>query len=141
MKNVIIKIKGTQIYDNDKDSTEFTTEGRLEKGENFIRLYYNESEEIGEKGVKAELKISDGKRMELIRSGEKVGGLTVEKGKRHTCLYNTPYGAFMVGVYGEAVTVSKAQDNIKIYLSYTLDVNSGLLSRNIMEIEIKNINS
>lgn len=139
MNNVIIKIKGTQIYEENKDVTEFTTEAQMETGDNLIKLYYNESEEIGAKDVKTELLVS-GKRLELIRSGSLSGGLTVEKGKRHTCLYNTPYGDFMVGVYGEAVNASVDDKGGKIYLSYTLDVNSGLLSRNIMEIEIKNIN-
>ena len=79
--------------------------------------------------------------MELVRTGSMTGILTVEKGRRHTCLYNTPYGTFMVGVYGEAVEVSLDETGGKIYLRYTLDVNSGMLSRNIMEISIKNLNS
>ena len=141
MNKAIIKIKGSQIYEDNKDMTEFTTEGEMEVTDDLIKLYYSESEEIGAKGVKTELSVVNGSKMQLIRSGGLVGGLTVEKGKRHTCLYNTPYGDFMVGVFGEAVTVSLEENGGKIYLSYTLDVNSGLLSRNIMEIEIKNINS
>lgn len=141
MTDVIIEIKGTQVYESNKDMTEFTTIGRMELYENLIKLYYNESDEIGAKGVKTELTLSGGTKMELVRSGGLVGGLTVEKGKRHTCLYNTPYGDFMVGVYGETVSALVDGNGGKIYLSYTLDVNSGLLSRNIMEIKIKKSNS
>ena len=141
MKNVIINIKGTQCYEQDSDVTEFTTAGKMEIEENKVRLFYNESDEIGAKGVKTEITISDGKKLQLVRSGGMVGGLTVEKGKRHTCLYNTPYGDFMVGVYGEAINISLDDMGGKIYLSYTLDVNSGLLSRNIMEIDIKKTNA
>ena len=141
MIDVIIKIKGTQVYENDNDVTEFTTEGKMELQENLIKLYYNESDEIGAKGVKTELTVTEGRKLQLVRSGALVGGLTVEKGKRHNCLYNTPYGDFMVGVYGETVSALADENGGKIYLSYTLDVNSGLLSRNIMEIEIKKTNA
>lgn len=141
MKDVMIKIKGTQIYDKNKDFTEFTTQGKFETDDRCIKLYYEENEAIGAKGIKTELSLFDKRKMELIRKGEMAGMLTVEKGKRHSCLYNTPYGDFTVGVYGEEIEASVDDKGGKIYLSYTLDVNSGMLSRNIMEIEIKNLNS
>ena len=141
MNDVIIKIKGTQTYDKDSDVTEFETQGKIEILKDLIRLSYDESEMIGASGVKTELTLFDGKRMELVRKGAMAGILTVEKGRRHTCLYNTPYGDFMVGVYGEAVDVGLDEKGGKIYLRYTLDVNSGMLSRNLLEIDIKNLNS
>ena len=143
MKEVLIEIKGRQQYAHeDEDVTTFTTEGTLSYENEILTLCYNESEMIGAKGVQTELVVEKGNKMTLIRRGGMESRMTVEKGRRHSCLYNTPQGDFVIGIFGEALMLEKSDKGGKIYMSYTLDVNSGLLSRNIMEIkfeEIKNV--
>ena len=140
MKQVLIEIKGTQQYAQaDSDVTTFTTVGTLEQADDMLTLSYLESEMIGAKGVKTNLIIENGKKMTLVRSGGMESRMTVEKGRRHSCLYNTPQGDFVLGVYGDEVIAEIGETQGKLYLSYTLDINSGLLSKNIMEIKIKEI--
>lgn len=140
MKEVLIKIKGTQQYaESDSDVTTFTTNGRLSCDNGVYRLCYDESEMIGAKGVKTELVIENDQKMTLARKGGMESRMTVEKGRRHSCLYNTPEGDFVIGIYGEALLCELDESGGRIYMSYTLDVNSGLLSKNIMEIEIKEL--
>ena len=143
MKEVLIEIKGIQKYaEGHEDETTFTTNGTLSHKDNTLVLNYAESEMIGAKGVKTELIIESGCKMTLIRRGGMESRMTVEKGRRHSCLYNTPEGDFVIGIFGEALMLETNKNGGKIYMSYTLDVNSGLLSKNIMEIkfeEIKNV--
>ncbi|MBO5908909.1 MAG: DUF1934 family protein, partial [Clostridia bacterium] len=54
-----------------------------------------------------------------------------------SCLYNTPQGDFVIGIYGETLNTQLSDNGGSIYMSYTIDVNSGLLSKNIMEIKVK----
>lgn len=143
MKEVLIEIKGIQKYaEGHEDVTTFTTNGTLSYNDCVFSLSYDESEMIGAKGVKTELVIETGNKMTLIRRGGMESRMTVEKGRRHSCLYNTPEGDFVIGIFGEALMLETNKNGGKIYMSYTLDVNSGLLSKNIMEIkfeEIKNV--
>ena len=139
MKDVLIEIKGTQQYpESESDVSTFTTMGKFSVDEKEIKLIYNESEMIGAKDVVSEITIKGGL-VTLARSGGMESRLTIEKGRRHSCLYNTPEGDFVIGIYGESLLAEFTQNFSKIYMSYTIDVYSGLLSKNIMEIKIKEI--
>ena len=143
MKEVLIEIKGKQKYaEGHEDETTFTTTGTLSYENGILTLCYNESEMIGAKVVKTQIIVENGKKLNLIRSGGMESRMTVEKSRRHSCLYNTPEGDFVIGIFGEALMLEINKNGGKIYMSYTLDINSGLLSKNIMEIkfeEIKNV--
>ncbi len=139
MKDVLIEIKGTQKYpESEPDVSTFTTTGKFSVDEKEIKLIYNESEMIGAKDVTSEITI-EGDTVTLARRGGMESRLTIEKGRRHSCLYNTPEGDFVIGIYGESLLTEFTQNSAKIYMSYTIDVYSGLLSKNIMEIKIKEI--
>ena len=75
----------------------------------------------------------------LERSGGMESQLIIEKGRRHSCLYNTPEGDFVIGIFGESLMPELTENGGKLYMSYTIDVYSGLISKNIMEIKIKEI--
>jgi len=139
MKDVLIEIKGTRQYsESEPDVSTFTTTGKFSVDEKEIKLIYNESEMIGAKDVTSEITI-EGDTVTLARRGGMESRLTIEKGRRHSCLYNTPEGDFVIGIYGESLLTEFTQNSAKIYMSYTIDVYSGLLSKNIMEIKIKEI--
>lgn len=141
MNNVIINIKGKQKYADSKewDVTEFSTEGILEKIQNGYRITYDESDMIGAENVKSEVLIEDSVKAEVSRTGPVTTRMTVEKGKRHSCFYSTPEGDFTIGIFGESVTARFKELKGEVYLSYTIDVNSSLISENKMEIKIKEL--
>ena len=140
MTEVLIEIKGTQKYaEGHEDVTTFTTNGTLFFENGILTLCYDESEMIGAKDVKTELIIESNNKMTLIRRGGMESRMTVEKGRRHSCLYNTTEGDFVIGLFGEALMLETNENGGKIYMSYTLDVNSSLLSKDIMEIKFKEI--
>ncbi len=139
MKEVLIEIKGTQQYpEGEPEVSTFTTTGQFSADEKEIKLIYKESEMIGAKDVTSEITI-EGDLVTLARTGGMESRLTIEKGRRHTCLYNTPEGDFVIGIFGDSLLTEFSQTTAKIYMSYTIDVYSGLLSKNIMEIKIKEI--
>lgn len=138
MKEVIIEIKGTQQYSEDNtDVTTFTTRGFLKFEKNGYSLFYDESEIIGAKGVSTTLTLENENKMTLLRSGGMQSRLVVEKGRRHSCFYNTPEGDFVIGIYGDSLTSEMSESGGKIHMSYTIDVNSEFVSKNIMDIKIK----
>ena len=119
MKDVLIEIKGTQQYpESESDVSTFTTMGKFSVDEKEIKLIYNESEMIGAKDVVSEITIKGGL-VTLARSGGMESRLTIEKGRRHSCLYNTPEGDFVIGIYGESLLTEFTQNFAKIYKNIT----------------------
>ena len=138
MKKVLINIKGTQSYGEDTDTTSLTTEGEMEIKDGNCRLVYNESDMIGAENVTSELLLEKNK-FSITRKGGLNSILTVEKGKRHSCVYDSPQGSFVIGIFGEELTSSMSETGGEIHASYTIDVNSGLLSSNQMDIKVEEI--
>lgn len=139
MNDVLIKIKGIQQYpDSEPDVTTFTTMGSVEITENKLCLCYEESEMIGAKDVHSKI-VVEGDTVILTRSGGMESQLTIEKGRRHSCLYNTPQGDFVIGVFGESLVTEVSEHQGKIDMIYTIDVFSGLVNKNILEIKFKEI--
>lgn len=143
MNNVLITIRGKQKYcdRDDWDTTEFITEGVFEEFPGGCRVSYDESGEIGAENVKSVLTVTDGTRAEITRTGKVSSQMIVEKGKRNNCLYSTPEGDFLLGIYGKDVKIEIKERKSEIYLCYTLDVNANPISENKMEIKIKEINA
>lgn len=140
MKDVLIEIKGSQEYENGlNDSSAFTTSGTFLSENNVIKIQYNESEMIGAANVKSEIVIKDNSRVVLTRTGDINTRMVVEEGKRHSCFYSTPQGNFTIGIFGEKFYSSFNEHEGNLFMSYTIDVNSGLLSKNKMEIKVKEL--
>ena len=139
MKKVLINIKGTQSYGEDTDTTSLTTEGEMELKDGNCRLVYNESDMIGAQNVTSELLLEGNEKFSITRRGGLNSILTVEKGKRHSCLYDSPQGTFVIGIFGQEITATMGENGGEIHASYTIDVNSGLLSSNKMDIKVEEI--
>ncbi len=139
MKKVLINIKGTQSYGEDTDTTSLWAEGEMEIKDGNCRLVYTESDMIGAENVTSELLLEGNDRFSITRKGGLNSVLTVEKGKRHSCLYDSPQGAFVIGIFGEELTSTMGENGGEIHASYTIDVNSGLLSSNKMDIKVEEI--
>ena len=139
MKQVLIEIKGTAEYpDQEPDVTIFTTTGYYLFKDDKVEITYNENEAIGAKNVSSKITLLNNT-VTLERSGGMESQLIIEKGRRHSCLYNTPQGDFVIGIFGESLNANFSENKGELYMSYTIDVYSGLISKNIMEIKIKEI--
>lgn len=83
------------------------------------------------------LKIEDEHMVTMQRTGGLRSRLTVEKGQRHMSHYDTGYGELLVGVFGEQIQNQISAAGGRLYMRYTIDVNHSLVSRNQVEIHIK----
>lgn len=139
VKDVLIKIKGTNEANGEKNTVELKTVGKMGKREGKTYLIYDESESIGTKGVKTTLKIDGQSQVVLQRTGALTSRLIIENGMRHNCCYSTVQGDIQVGVFGEKITSSLKDNGGNLYMRYTVDVNMGLISRNEIEISVKEV--
>lgn len=138
-KEVLIKITGKNISQDYSDPVELATVGKVLKKDGITCLTYDESDAIGTSGVKTMLWLESDKQVTLQRSGNLQSRLIIEQGVRHNCCYATVQGDITVGVFGEAVDIDLDGANGNVRLQYTVDVNMGLISRNEIEITVKEV--
>lgn len=136
MKDVWINIKGTQFVDDESDVIELTTLGKMGEKNGRIFLTYTEEREHMP-AVITTLKISGENSVVMQKSGGDTSRLMIEKGQRNLSLYETGYGALTIGVFGEKIENRMNENGGQINMSYTIDANSSLLSRNELEITVK----
>ena len=140
MKDVLIKITGTQGLDGDTDSVELTTVGKMGIKEGQFLLSYDESEMLGVKGIKTTLMVKNENTVILKRSGGYASRLIVQEGARNSCFYSTPHGDLVIGIFGESVSHNLTEDGGTLNMSYTIDSNLQLISKNTVEISVKGVN-
>ncbi len=137
-ENIVITIKGKSSQDGkDTDVTNVSSQGVLEYLPGGLKIIYDDSTSVGVKGVTATLTANKNGVITIERKGVLEHKLIVEKGKRHNCIYTTPYGNMNVGVFGVDVNNELNLSGGKLKMKYTLDINSGLISNNEIEISIK----
>lgn len=135
-QDVCITIKSTQTTDEDSDTTELFTFGTMSELDDGYVINYEESEATGFEGSKVSLEVKKDV-VTMLRTGTALSTLVIEKGKKHHCHYGTPFGNFLVGISTDEIETSLNKNGGNIKLSYTIDINSGFISKNEMEIEIK----
>lgn len=141
IKDVIIEIKTEQTVDSNTDQIEFTTDARfgLKDGSYFIS--YDESRLLEVEGeVNTTLFIKPDNSIILQRKGAYNSRMVIEKGVRNNCFYSTPHGELTLGIFGEKVFYDLNQNGGNISMKYTIDTDLHLLSRNSVNISIREVN-
>ena len=134
-KQYLIKTTGVRIENGDKEEFEVIARGNYtyEKDKQIISYIEHGGELDGCKTVIT----AQSDCVETLRSGVYTMQLIAEKGKRHNCCYDTPYGSMVLGVFCKDVLNNLYEGGGEIVFSYTLDVNSAFLSENKVKISIK----
>ena len=132
----------TSIQREEKAPSESTLDTEIqyytnEDGERVIA--YEESETTGMEGSNMQLRIAKDGMISIVRTGTYQTHLVVQKGKKHFCHYETPFGEFAVGVSAKWVRNELTDEGGKLALRYTVDANSTLLSDNEIRIDIKKL--
>ena len=140
MKEVLIEIKGKQTVDGDNDVIELTTVGKMDTVGGKTYLRYDDSAATANDSIACMIKY-DPKENSVImqRSGILNSRMYIKKGQRHVCHYETGQGVLTMGIFGEEVDTKLNENGGKLKLSYTIDVNYGLMSRNEVEINVKEV--
>lgn len=136
-KDVFIRIKGIQQVDDEKDTTELFTQGNFYRRNNCYYITYEESETTGFAGCKTTLKIEGERKVTLLRSGSYRSHLIIENGERNFGHYGTEAGDIVLGVNARQIRSQLTDEGGELYFSYSLDINSTLLSENEVCISVQ----
>lgn len=139
MKDVIIKIAGTQGADGDENTIELTTEARYGFKDSEALISYDEGEMLGVKGVKTLLHYKAPDTVILKRSGALESRLIIQKNKKNCCKYDTGYGELLIDIIGEEIESSLNENGGSFYMSYSIDAGNRLLSKNRIKITIREV--
>ncbi|MBE6749746.1 MAG: DUF1934 domain-containing protein [Ruminococcaceae bacterium] len=141
IKDVIIDIKGIQSLGEESDTIEFVTDGRFGLKDGSYYLSYDESHMLDSgETVKTHIYITNENSVVLQRTGSVKSKILIEKGKRNNCFYSTPHGDLTIGVFGELLKFDLNESGGKIKLKYSIDTNLQLLSKNEVNISIREAN-
>lgn len=138
-ENVLISLISIQWQDGEKCETELVTRAQLISGKGFDVITYEETSATGFEGSVTTIRVEGSKNASIIRRGTANSVLSIEIGRKHYCQYETPYGAMQIGVYTHAIDNNIAKDG-RLYMKYTLDLNSSYLSDNEIIMKVKSYN-
>jgi uncharacterized beta-barrel protein YwiB (DUF1934 family) len=136
-KNVLISLTSIQWQDDEKNETELLTKASVSKSDGRDVISYEDTSATGFEGSTTTITVDGGKTASIIRRGAANSVLSLEIGRKHYCQYGTPYGDMRIGVYTHAID-NTISENGRLYLKYTLDLNSSYLSDNEIIMTIKN---
>lgn len=137
MKNVLLKITGTQGFESQNDKTELIAEGTLTVSENeFVITYDDEQILLGSK-TKSKLTVKQDNTVILERVGELNSKFVITEGERNTCLYAIPQGTMTLGINGKKVINELTENGGRLKMSYTIDANLRTVSENEVDILVE----
>ncbi len=119
----------------DGDELEINTNG-IKKDENGrIELLYDETELTGMEGSTTSISFSEAEPelITMVREGSVSTALVFEEGKRHHCVYKTPYMPFEVCVHTLKV-VNKIETERSLYIDYIIEIRGAKAERTKLEL-------
>ena len=132
-----MKLVSSQSDGDNKESTELLSRAKYEKTPEGYKLTYDESEATGFDGSTTTIELFEGKKVVMSRTGSVSSNLVIELGKKHHCVYGTPYGDLMVGVNANYIRSDLNDEGGKLDFKYVIDVNSSYVGDFDISIEVK----
>ncbi len=120
------------------EPTEMLMEGKLLIAEHRVELVYAESELTGMQGSLTAIGFepSNPDLVSMVRTGPVRTAMTFEEGKRHICLYNTPFSEFEVCVRTIKVNNRLLEEN-KIELDYLIEIHGAQAEHCKMTVTVR----
>lgn len=134
-KTVLISLTSIQWQDDEKNESELFTRARYSTKSGCDVISYDDSSATGFEGSVTTITVDGSRYASIVRSGAANSVLTLETGRKHFCQYDTPFGGMQIGVYTHTIKNTLSEDG-KLYLKYTLDLNSSYLSDNEIIMKI-----
>ena len=133
----LITVIGTQTIDGESDTVEVITTGDFHMEDGRLTVAYPEfSEEDPNIRTDTTITMENG-RLTIERRGEMSSRLILEEGVRHQCLYETPMGSMMIGIFTDNITADFGAEGGEIRAAYQLDFNHNAVSNNQFHVTIK----
>ncbi|MBQ8836356.1 MAG: DUF1934 domain-containing protein [Clostridia bacterium] len=126
-------------FDEEKgETTTLTTECTVAEKGSKIEIEYEESEITGLEGSKTKV-IFDKKEptlVSILREGAVSTMLVFEEGRRHMCVYQTPYFPIELCVNTLSLENSLSYDGGSMHAEYTVEMNGVLAEKTIITISL-----
>lgn len=138
-KKAMITIRGTQKAQNEEPQTvEFITGGKLQRFGRKLRVSYEESDLTGMEGVTAAFEV-DGDRVTLERTGKLRSRMEFVEGEKTESLYSMDFGAMLLGVTARRVESHMTDEGGSIHLEYGVELEQNFLGLNTYDIQVKTV--
>lgn len=134
-KNIVISLTSIQWQDSDKNETELLTKAKYASENGIDIISYEDTSATGFEGSTTTVRAGSDN-ASIIREGTANSVLSLEVGRKHFCQYTTPFGNMQIGVYTHAIE-NTIHENGRLYMKYTLDLNSAYLSDNEIILTIQ----
>ena len=130
-----IKITEEMLAAAEGEALEVNTNGMLSIEDGRIEFSYDESEITGMDGSKTAISYAEEnpELITMIRSGSVSTSLVFEQGKRHHCVYKTPYMPFEVCVHTLKVDNRLASDR-SLYIDYIIEIRGAKAERTKLQM-------
>lgn len=135
-KNVLIKVNDTQTTEDGSESIEVTTHGYVMYGAgDIIAICYDECFDE-ENTCHTKVTVKSGSSVSVMRTGAYNSNLYIDRDKRQNCFYSTPYGEYMIGIFGKEVNSDFKDGTGRLKMKYTIDYYGGFAAENEMTITV-----
>lgn len=136
-EDFLITIRGRIEQNGDSDQIELITRGSFVQRSGSYFITYQETEATGYVGCTTTVKVEGSHRVSMLRFGPAASQLIIEKEKRHICHYETGHGALELGIAAEDIESALTAQGGSVNFSYTLDVDTAMMSRNFVNITVR----
>lgn len=137
MNDVLITVKGTQTANDGPEVIELTTQGKLAYKDDKVFISYK-SDDVQNTNVSTTIKLDSNDRIIVLRSGGIESKMVIEKGKKSKCFYSVSNSDLVLNIYGEKIENNIENNGILVF-EYTIDIDNTFVSRNRIEIYIKEV--
>ncbi len=134
MDSVLITMKSRQMTPEDTEETELLTVGTCRWEDETLRLSYEDTDATGFAGATTTIQIEPDGLVMILRMGTANSNLTLELGKKHYCLYSTPFGDMTVGVLAKEIAFAPDANSGTLHMVYTIDINAAFMSENTIDL-------
>lgn len=127
----------TALPDAEPEAVEINTVGRLSEEKGRIEISYEETEVTGMEGSTTAITYvkEQAGLVTMLREGVVSTALVFEEGKRHHCVYNTPFMPFQVCVH--TLRVDNRLDTDKLLeLDYIVEIRGAQAERTKFRMEL-----
>ena len=122
-KEVLITLKGLQINEPvDTGVVEIVALGEYYEKNDKKYIIYEEVVEGMEGKIKNIIKLSP-TCMEVTKKGLTNTHMVFEENKKNLTVYNTPFGAFSLGIMAKGIDIDENDDSMSVKVEYELDMN------------------
>ena len=139
MKKVMISIKGSPALSCDEDDGfELMTDGEYTREGGYSTFSYMESELTGINGLLTTFDVEPD-RVVLRRGDGFSGDMIFSETQKHHFLYETPFGAVMMGIDTHSIKKNMRDDGGSLEIRYDIEVDNVSVSQNLFKINIRSL--